>query len=237
MQRLGLLGGIGLATLGTLGVAGAGILWNFQGRTVGLSATITSLVVLSIGVVLLRPLPQETSLPDPAEVGTTPSSAVGLTIRRPQASLIGFVLAAFGTLALAGSGILWNFKGIALGLTGTITALVALLLSIPFLWPIGSKRPSSSDSAKQVKKVAPAEPQQAQPIQSNASDDVNTPLTTAEAIAAELAAAQNDAPPVEMTTFAPDHLLPGQTLPTRSRRPGVSIRRSYKGMVEELFRS
>ncbi|MED5383605.1 MAG: hypothetical protein VX481_03575, partial [Cyanobacteriota bacterium] len=59
MQRLGLLAGIGLATLGTLGIAGSGILWNFQGRTLGLSSTITSLVLIAISLVLLRPLPNE----------------------------------------------------------------------------------------------------------------------------------------------------------------------------------
>ena len=234
MQRLGLLGGIGLATLGTLGVAGAGIVWNFQGKTFGLSATIASLVLLSIGVVLLRPLPQETSIPEADDVDSKQSTSKGISVQRPQASLIGLTLAAFGTFTLAGSGILWNFKGIAFGLTGTITALVALLLSLPFLWPIG-RRPVAA--AVTPKRSIPAVAVQVDPIQNNTEKTLESPITTAEAIAAQLAEAQKNAAEVDLVTFAPDHLLPGRTLPTRSRRPGASIRNGYKGMVEDLFRS
>ena len=231
MQRLGLLGGIGLATLGTLGVAGAGIVWNFQGRTFGLSATVASLVLLSIGVVLLRPLPQETSIPEVDDVDPNQTATKGFSVQRPQASLIGLTLAAFGTFTLAGSGILWNFKGIAFGLTGTITALVALLLSLPFLWPIGRKPvPTVAISVDPIQQIPV-------PIQETTEKIVDNPVTTAEAIAAELAESQKNTAKVELVTFAPDHLLPGQTLPTRNRRPGASIRNGYKGMVEDLFRS
>ena len=45
-----------LAIAGVLGLTGSSILWNFQGRTLGLPATIVSLLVLAVGIVLLRPL-------------------------------------------------------------------------------------------------------------------------------------------------------------------------------------
>ena len=261
MQRLGLLAGIGLATLGTLGIAVSGILWNFQGRTLGLSSTITSLVLIAISLVLLRPLPNEpfdlelidiSDLPAPT---TAPST---ITLKRPQASLIGITLAGIGTFGLAASGILWNFQGVAFGLSGTLTSVVALLLSIPFLWPIGSRRPNQPITIQLKNKPQPAEaPEQSgtpEPVQESdpqaasetavapaESDDVpaspsNGVLTTAEAIAAELAAAQDQAPPVELVTFAPQNLAPGGTLPSRNRRPGASLK-GYRGMVEDLFRS
>ena len=45
-----------LAIVGVLGLTGSSILWNFQGRTLGLPATVLSLLILAVGVVLLRPL-------------------------------------------------------------------------------------------------------------------------------------------------------------------------------------
>ena len=61
-------------------------------------------------------------------------------------------------------------------------------------------------------------------------------LTTAEAIAAELASAQEKSAPVELVTFAPQNLVPGRTLPSRNRRPGASLK-GYRGMAEDLFRN
>ena len=260
MQRLGLLAGIGLATLGTLGIAGGGILWNFQGRLLGLSSTITAVVLLAISLVLLRPLPNEPFDLEALEISDLPAVAPAsstIRLKRPQASLIGLTLAAFGTFGLAASGILWNFQGIAFGLSGTLTSVVALLLSIPFLWPIGSRRPAPTLTVKRksepvaVESVPPApqaepepapelEPQASLATMSEAQSD--TPAapagvqTTAEAIAAELAAAQEQAAPVELVTFAPQNLAPGGSVPSRNRRPGASMK-GYRGMVEELFRS
>ena len=58
-SRLGLFGGIGLATLGVGGLAAGGIAWNFQGRPLGLGATVASLVLIGISLVILRPQPTE----------------------------------------------------------------------------------------------------------------------------------------------------------------------------------
>ena len=58
-SRLGLISGIGLATLGVGGLAAGGIAWNFQGRSIGLGATVASLVVIAISLVILRPQPTE----------------------------------------------------------------------------------------------------------------------------------------------------------------------------------
>ena len=45
-----------LAIAGVLGLTGSSILWNFQGRNLGIPATAVSLLLLAVGVVLLRPL-------------------------------------------------------------------------------------------------------------------------------------------------------------------------------------
>ena len=59
-------------------------------------------------------------------------------------------------------------------------------------------------------------------------------LTTAEAIAAELRAAQEALPPPNMATFAPDNLNPANAIPTRRRRAGANLA-GFKGIARSLF--
>ena len=80
--------------------------------------------------------------------------------------------------------------------------------------------------------TAPAETEAAETAETAPSAVV----TTAESIAAELAAAEAERPALTFTTFAPDNLLPGQALIQRRRRPGASMK-SFSGMAEELFKS
>ena len=61
-------------------------------------------------------------------------------------------------------------------------------------------------------------------------------MTTAEAIAAELAAADASRPTVTYTTFAPSNLAPGGGLRQRSRRPGAALK-SFRGIAQDLFKS
>ena len=218
-QRLGLISGISLSALGVAGLAGGGILWNFQGRTVGLSTTVTALVLLAISFVLLQPLQAEPVQEATVDAGAT--TANGLTLQLPEVSLVGVLLAATGTFGLAASGIAWNFKGIALGLTGTITSIAALVFSFLFLWPLRSKKAEVTP--------IPSVPEVTEPTKPPA-------LTTAEAIRRQLAEEQAQAPEITLRTFAPDHLVPGRTLPSRSRNAGPSLGR-YRSMVGDLFSS
>ena len=215
-QRLGLISGIGLSTLGVAGLAGGGILWNFQGKTLGLSTTVTALVLLAISFALLRPLKAEPVQEAIVDAGAT--TANGLTLQLPEVSLVGVLLAATGTFGLAASGIAWNFKGIAFGLTGTITSIAALVFSFLFLWPLRSKKTEVTP--------IPSVPEPTRP----------PALTTAEAIRRQLAEEQAQAPEITLRTFAPDHLVPGRTLPSRSRNAGPSLGR-YRSMVGDLFSS
>ena len=220
-NRLPFFSGLALATLGVSGLAGGGLLWNFQGRTLGLGSTVTSLVLLGISFVLLRPEPRV--LPVASSEDTQP-----LKVKAPKASVLGLILATIGTLGMAGSGLLWNFQGLAFGLTGTLTAAVALLLSLVFLWPLGStKLPGQGDTSSVAIK----------PIKVEAVSQNPTPTpTTAEAIAEVLAAEQKESSEPTLVNYAPLHLLPGQRLSTRARRGGSSLGR-YRSMAKDLFRS
>jgi hypothetical protein len=61
-------------------------------------------------------------------------------------------------------------------------------------------------------------------------------LTTAEAIAAELRAAQEALPPPSTATFAPDCLNPANALPQKRRRAGANLA-GFKAMGASLLRS
>jgi len=67
------------------------------------------------------------------------------------------------------------------------------------------------------------------------SDSPSGPvLTTAEAIAAELAAAQADRPPLNTATFAPECVTAGGALPMGRRRGGANLA-GFKAMAGSLF--
>ena len=225
-NRFPFLSGLALATLGVSGLAGGGLLWNFQGRTLGLGSTVTALVLLGISFVLLRPEPRLA----PFEV---PEVSQPLKVKAPQASILGLMLAALGTFGMAGSGLLWNFQGLALGLTGTLTATVALLLSFVFLWPLGAAKPAKQNAFP----AAASSTLGAEQVESiKTVSQTASPQTTAEAIAELLAADQKDRPETQLVNFAPLHLLPGQRLSTRTRRGGSSLGR-YRSMANDLFKS
>ena len=227
-SRLGLISGIGLATLGVGGLAAGGIAWNFQGRSIGLGATVASLVVIAISLVILRPQPSEPVVePEGFDAASTGG---GITLQRPQISVLGALLATSGTLGLAASGIAWNFKGIEIGLTGTLTSLLALAFSVLFLWPSANKKVAQPVEAK-----ADVVAESAEVAEQLEAEQISQP-TTAEAILKELAEQQENAPPVALSTFAPDNLMPGQGLSSRNRKAGPSLGR-YRRMAEDLFRN
>ena len=86
-----------------------------------------------------------------------------------------------------------------------------------------------------------AESQAASNPDTTAKSSENAPtakpsLTTAEAIAAELAAAQAAKPEIQLTTFAPDALQPGNSIRPGKRRPGNNLA-GFRSMASELFKS
>ena len=230
-KRLGFIAGVGLSVLGVAGMAGGGILWNFQGRTLGLGTTITSLVLIGISLVLLRPLQQEPAV-------SVPDTGTSINLQAPRASITGVLLAVFGSFGLAASGIVWNFKGLAFGLTGTITSLVALALSFIFLRPLASKSNPITESIRTDSSTSESTPQEGVlEATSKNEDQVDSGIQTAtvEQIARSLAESQQALEPLILTNFATDHLLAGQSLPIRRRRAGSSLKQ-YKQMAGELFK-
>ncbi|MGB1416145.1 MAG: hypothetical protein ACPG6X_01540 [Synechococcus sp.] len=88
-----------------------------------------------------------------------------------------------------------------------------------------SQPPAATATPAAAKAAPPAKPSTPKPS-----------LTTAEAIAAELAATEADRPAVSLSTFAPDNLLPGTGLRQRRRRPGSNLK-GFKDMAGDLFKS
>jgi len=90
---------------------------------------------------------------------------------------------------------------------------------------VGSKPATSAPGAS----AAPAATQAPAPTGGST-------LTTAEAIAAELRAAQEAKPAATLATFAPECLNPANAVPTRRRRAGANLA-GFKSMAAGLFRS
>ena len=86
-----------------------------------------------------------------------------------------------------------------------------------------AKAPSAASAPQAKAPAAPAKP--AAPS-----------LTTAEAIAAELAAAEAARPEVKLSTFAVDALQPGNALRPQKRRLGANLS-GFRSMAAELFKS
>ncbi|MGC6483759.1 MAG: hypothetical protein ACON4T_09400 [Synechococcus sp.] len=89
--------------------------------------------------------------------------------------------------------------------------------------------------------AAVAEPQGQSPAPTPEATQASTApkapsLTTAEAIAAELAAAEAARPEVTLTTFAVDALQPGNALRPQKRRPGANLK-GFRSMAADLFKS
>ena len=102
------------------------------------------------------------------------------------------------------------------------------------------KAVAQTKAVTQAKTVAQAKPDaEAKAVSEAKPGDSSKPsagMTTAEAIAAELAAADAARPAVTYSTFAPSNLAPGGGLRQRSRRPGAALK-SFRGIAQDLFKS
>lgn len=105
--------------------------------------------------------------------------------------------------------------------------------------PVKEPAPASSapaaPKAKATSSEAPAAAAAGGETPSAQVEPASGVLTTAEEIAAELAAAQASRPPVSTATFAPDNLTPG-AFPPRRRRGGANLA-GFRSMASSLFRS
>ena len=103
-------------------------------------------------------------------------------------------------------------------------------------------RTEAVEETKTAKTPPVAEAVKPTPAEAPAPQAVDKPkakgpsLTTAEAIAAELAAAESARPAVTMTTYAPNALQPGNGLRPQRRRQGANLK-GFRSMASELFKS
>ena len=94
------------------------------------------------------------------------------------------------------------------------------------------------------RKKAAAPPVSADVADASSSDSVHvgadgkeaSTLTTAEAVAAELAVAEAAKPEAKLVTFAPDALSPGNAVRSGKRRPGSNLS-GFREMAAEMFKS
>jgi hypothetical protein len=101
--------------------------------------------------------------------------------------------------------------------------------------PTATSAPAPKAVAE-TKAVAVADPKPAAEAKREDRPQPSSGMTTAEAIAAELAAADASRPAVTYSTFAPSNLAPGGGLRQRSRRPGAALK-SFRGIAQDLFKS
>ena len=142
--------------------------------------------------------------------------------------------AGVGVLGLAISGTVWNFYGVQFGLSGTVASLMALAVGLFLLRPLPLEPEAATEAITLPEQTMPMEVAVAD-ASSDAAEQAKV-LTTAEAIAQELAAEAAQQPAALLVNYAPEHLLAGKNLPSRKRQPGPSLQR-YRTMTSELFRS
>ena len=103
---------------------------------------------------------------------------------------------------------------------------------------IAEPKPSAAKAAEgKLAAVLASNPAPAPTAEPSSQPSSSQPsLTTAEAIAAELRAAQEALPAPSLATFAPECLNPANALPSRRRLAGANLA-GYKAMAAGMFRN
>jgi hypothetical protein len=99
--------------------------------------------------------------------------------------------------------------------------------------PVTKEKPQPKAAAQPAAQAAP-QPAAAAAATTTAATAAATGLTTTEAIAAELAAAQANRPAPSKVTFADARLVPGAN-PTQRRRVGANLA-AFKDMAKGMMR-
>ena len=157
--------------------------------------------------------------------------------------VLGSVFGAVGVFGFALSGLVWEFKGIELGLTALITSFIALVFSIVFLFPLSKSQPNP----KQVSQLKQNNIVQTKPtttffkpvvkLEENLeSDNIEKALTTAEEIREQLALSEKEKPAVVFVNFSTQYLVPSNSLGSSKRKPGKSLD-SFRDSAKELYKS
>ena len=157
--------------------------------------------------------------------------------------VLGSVFAAVGVFGFAFSGLVWEFKGIELGLTALITSFIALVFSIIFLFPFSKSQPKPKQVAplKQNNivqtKTTKIQAMPADKLEEILEEEGNeTTMTTAEEIRNQLAMTEKEKPAVVLVNFSTEYLVPGNSLGSSKRKPGKSLD-TFRESAKELYKS
>ena len=148
--------------------------------------------------------------------------------------ILGTVFAFVGVFGFAISGLVWEFKGIELGLTALITSFIALLFSIVFLYPFSKAKQEQSLRQNNIVKVKTTPSQATSAVTSE--DAIESVVTTAEEIRTQLALSEKEKPEVVMVNFSTNHLLPGSSLLPSKRKAGKSLD-AFRETAKSLYKS
>ena len=148
--------------------------------------------------------------------------------------ILGTVFAFVGVFGFATSGLVWEFKGIELGLTALITSFIALLFSIVFLFPFTKAK---QDSPVRQNNIVQVKAKKLQKKSEDVPDDKIEPaLTTAEEIRKQLALSAKEKPEIVMVNFSTNYLTPGNSLRPSKRKAGKSLD-AFRETAKSLYKS
>ena len=161
--------------------------------------------------------------------------------------VLGSVFAAVGVFGFAFSGLVWEFKGIELGLTALITSFIALVFGIVFLFPFSKSKSKSQPKPKQVAplkqnnivqtKPTTTQPKPvAKPEENLEAENIEKVMTTAEQIRKQLALSEKEKPAVVLVNFSTEYLVPGNSLGSSKRKPGKSLD-TFRESAKDLYKS
>ena len=157
--------------------------------------------------------------------------------------VLGSVFAAVGVFGFAFSGLVWEFKGIELGLTALITSFIALVFSIVFLFPFSKPQPKpkqvpqlKQNNIVQTKPTTTQPKPVAKPEETLEVENMDKAMTTAEEIREQLALSEKEKPAVVLVNFSTQYLVPGNSLGSSKRKPGKSLD-TFRESAKELYKS
>ena len=151
-----------------------------------------------------------------------------------QRFILGTVFAFVGVFGFATSGLVWEFKGIELGLTALITSFIALLFSIVFLFPFSKAKQDQPLRQNNIVKVKTTPSQATSEVTSE--DTIESVVTTAEEIRTQLALSEKEKPEVVMVNFSTNYLTPGNSLRPSKRKAGKSLD-AFRETAKSLYKS
>ena len=157
--------------------------------------------------------------------------------------VLGSVFAAVGVFGFAFSGLVWEFKGIELGLTALITSFIALVFSIVFLFPFSKSQPKPKQVAPlKQNNIVQTKTTKIQAMPADKPEEIleeegnETTMTTAEEIRNQLAMTEKEKPAVVLVNFSTEYLVPGNSLGSSKRKPGKSLD-TFRESAKELYKS